>query len=165
MKQIFMDFSGHFMWFVTIREMLHFVYRSFFYSIISGEKVIFGPQYITVHMDHFQDKTFHNNDDKLMTFIFFNEVFFFLFISPFSQTVHQQPITQQRSKCMWWMHGTGPFHSQQLRLAKLSARKLTKTKKLNRSKVTPLCFFGNSSPTWSLTKDRPALGAKCVANH
>ena len=79
MKQIFMDFSGHFMWFVTIREMLHFVYRSFFYSIISGEKVIFGPQYITVHMDHFQDKTFHNNDDKLMTFIFFNEVFFFSF--------------------------------------------------------------------------------------
>ena len=51
-----------------------------------------------------------------------------------------------------------------VRPAKPSARKLTKTKRLYR-KVTPRRLFGNSSTTLSLTKDRPALGAKCVGHH
>ena len=40
-----------------------------------------------------------------------------------------------------------------------------KAKKFNRRKVTLLGTFGNSSPTWSLTNDRPALGPKCVSDH
>ena len=105
-----------------------------------------------------------------MTFIFDTDLFFFF--GP-----HQQPITQQTHTCMWLMHVSGPSHSQQLTVNTCASRQhkkmsglarvteckaLTKTKKLNQRKVTP---FWLCRTTWSLTKDRPALGAKCVGNH
>ena len=61
--------------------------------------------------------------------------------------------------------GVEPTQENAVWLVKLSVRELTKIKKLNWRTVTPLCLFGNSSPTWRLTNDSPALGAKRISTH
>ena len=49
--------------------------------------------------------------------------------------------------------------------SKTECRKTDKDKENVPKKGNTLRLFGNSSPTWSLTKDRPALGAKCVGHN